>query len=233
MSEDRGTLYGHSIPNGPIVPDAEERARVKARDARIKAYRARERARVVAAFDRFFERMFNDPYGERPEWADPPVWLRTEAERSAGVGGYPTNGCDDTHEWDGFGKCVICGFTVPHPDGVGGDHPNEIVGTAPAKIIHGDGPRRPDWWTPEHEEAALGAFDPAVHIPTGPVGIHQKAGYGVRPGPECTCTQASDTGHDSECPRNAFARGASWDGQVHPAYRGIDTVTPHYVAGVE
>jgi len=32
--------------------------------------------------------------------------------------------------------------------------------------------------------------------------------YGVRPGPDCTCVQASDTGHDSECPRAAFARGA-------------------------
>lgn len=30
----------------------------------------------------------------------------------------------------------------------------------------------------------------------------------VRPGPECTCVQASDSGHDSDCPRAAFARGA-------------------------
>lgn len=30
----------------------------------------------------------------------------------------------------------------------------------------------------------------------------------VRPGPPCTCVQASDTGYDTECPRAAYARGA-------------------------
>jgi hypothetical protein len=33
--------------------------------------------------------------------------------------------------------------------------------------------------------------------------------HGVRPGPKCTCVQSSDTGHDPDCPRAAFARGAA------------------------
>lgn len=58
-----------------LVEEPDEAARVAARDARIKAYRERERARVVAAFDRFLERMFDDPFGERPDWDEPAAFL--------------------------------------------------------------------------------------------------------------------------------------------------------------
>lgn len=150
MAEDRGTLYGHSIPDGPVVrPPADPE-----RDARIKAYRARERAKVVAAFDRFLERMFNDPYGERPEWADPPVWLRTEAERRAcATCGGPTS-CG--------GSCDDCAAAHRERAKRCGD-----VYSGDSRYVCGqrsghDGPH-------EYDDTA----------PTAPVGIHQKAHYGV------------------------------------------------------
>lgn len=40
-------------------------------------------------------------------------------------------------------------------------------------------------------------------------GGHHNADHGARPGPRCTCVQSSDTGHDPDCPRAAFARGAA------------------------
>lgn len=53
---------------------------------------------------------------------------------------------------------------------------------------------------------------------------HHSADHGARPGPECTCVQASDTGHDPDCPRAAFARGAA----PHNADHGVPSgpITP-------
>lgn len=141
----RGRLY---IAGGPVVPPPADRER----DARIRAYRARERAKVVAAFDRFLERMFDDPYGERPEWADPPVWLRTEAEVRA---------CGDLY---GSDSRYVCGQRSGH------DGPHEYDDTAPTgRVCNRTG-----------EPGHLHVWQAGRCVaPTEAVGIHQKAHYGV------------------------------------------------------
>jgi hypothetical protein len=128
---------GHPVPEWPygdrglvVRPPADPE-----RDARRAAYRARERAKLVQAFDRFLERMWDDPYGERPEWAEPmaflPIYSATPPTgpspwpareqminwlRRRGVGMTPTPGT------------VARGVELDHADALGLGMPTETVG---------------------------------------------------------------------------------------------------------
>jgi hypothetical protein len=121
-----------------LVEEPDEAARVAARDARIKAYRERERARVVAAFDRFLERMFDEEWWDRqhrnPDYVAVEVLAPGGGRPGAGGGGgkggsayHPIGPCDDP------GCCTTRGWR-PVPD----EHPCS-GGRCPSPEAHAEG----------------------------------------------------------------------------------------------
>lgn len=166
-----------------LVEEPDEAARVAARDARIKAYRERERARVVAAFDRFLERMFDDPFGERPEWNESAAFLPIYQAAETFVC------CPMRMTFDNVAHQCAGEKGVPHEhsyptapvrpgdaDYCGGDlaHPPHRVGTAPGCIACPTAcpgvPHR-------------GHTKSGTPCPIETVGIHQKAHYGASTDP--------------------------------------------------
>jgi hypothetical protein len=207
-----------------LVEEPDEAARVAARDARIKAYRERERARVVAAFDRFLERMFDDPFGERPEWNESAAFLPIYQAAETFVC------CPMRMTFDNVAHQCAGEKGVPHEhsyptapvrpgdaDYCGGDlaHPPHRVGTAPGCIACPTAcpgvPHR-------------GHTKSGTPCPIETVGIHQKAHYGVPEIAECGAWCADGPG--GLCTLDAGHPGEHGGVHRNPDYVAVEVLGP-------
>ena len=170
------------------------------RERRRAAFRARARAAASKALDRFIE----DLYSEVMATAEPAYMLVTHylAAGMLTACGLPAGTLLRSDVWDNV-SCRACiapavPFGRARLQHLGDDLMLPVCG-------YRSGPEETIYVAPT--VATVNCASCLSHRPESQ--LHHNGHYGVKPGgPPCTCSEASDMGHDADCPRNGWARGA-------------------------